>query len=203
MRVKEGDKVKVNYEGKLENGEIFDTSWHGGHSHPIEFTVGNHEVIKGFEENVLGMEEGTEREFMIQPEDAYGEKREELVREFPRSQIPIDKNPEVGMVLGLMTPDGRQIHATITKVTKDSIILDLNHPLAGKRLIFDIELKEIINPKEEKEAAKEEKIALKNLKKTLEEEANSQNLNENFESPDEEALEERMEEVIEDSEEKE
>ena len=157
MGVKEGDKVKVEYTGKLEDGTIFDSSQHGEHSHPIEFVVGAHQVIPGFEDNVLGMEIDDEREFSIKPENAYGEHREELVREFPRSQIPLDKEPQEGMVLGMMTPDGRQMHATIKKVTPENITLDLNHPLAGKVLIFNIKLTDIV-PKDEleKEAKSEE-----------------------------------------------
>ncbi len=209
MGVKIGDTVKINYEGRLENGEIFDTSYHAGHDHPIQFTVGNGEVIKGFEENVIGMEDGAEREFIIQPENAYGERREDLVREFPRDQLPMEKEPEVGMVLGLMTPDGRQVHAVVKEVTPEKIVLDLNHPLAGKRLIFNIQLKEIVDPEEAEAAKEEEKEALENLYKSLQEEAEknnpeaSQNPKENAEetseSPEEEVLEEKIEEVIEEA----
>ena len=155
MGVKEGDKVRVEYTGRLETGEIFDSSQHGEHSHPIEFIVGKHEVIKGFEDGVLGMEVDDEREFSVKPEDAYGVHREELVKEFSKSQIPLEKKPEVGMVLGLMASDGRQFHATITKVTDDKITLDLNHPLAGKVLIFRIRLVSI-KGKKDQESEKEE-----------------------------------------------
>lgn len=160
MGVKQGDRVKVEYEGRLEDGTIFDSSQHGEHSHPIEFTVGNHEVIKGFEDNVIGMDIEDEREFSIAPEEAYGEHREDLVREFPKAQMPpMDKEPEVGMVLGLMSPDGHQFHATIKEVTPETIKLDLNHPLAGKRLIFKIKLVDI-KDKNDLEAEKEEAKAL-------------------------------------------
>lgn len=155
MGAKEGDYVTVEYEGRLEDGTVFDSSQHDDHNHPIKFTVGNHEVIPGFEKNVIGMDIDDEREFSIAPEDAYGEVREELLREFPRSQLPMDKEPQEGMMLGLMSPDGQQFPAKITKVTPEAVTLDLNHPLAGKRLIFKIHLTDIKTPQDQ-EAEKEE-----------------------------------------------
>ncbi len=202
MGAKEGDYVTVEYEGRLEDGTIFDSSDHGGHTHPIKFTVGSHEVIPGFEKNVIGMDIEDEREFSIAPEDAYGPHREELVREFPRSQMPqMDKEPEVGMVLGLMSPDGHQFHATIKEVTPETIKLDLNHPLAGKRLIFKIRLTDI-KDKNDMEAEKEEA-------KALEEEAlngangtNAESEEKNELPASDEKLVDKMEEVVEEAEEK-
>ncbi len=142
-KVKQGDKVSVEYEGKFDNGEVFDSSSHGDHSHPIEFTVGEHQVIKGFEDAAVGMGVGEEKEFSIKPEDAYGNPKEELVREFPKSELPLQQEPQVGMVLGFNSPDGHQFPATITKVSDDKITLDLNHPLAGKKLNFKIKVVKI------------------------------------------------------------
>ncbi len=140
MAIKTGDKVSVEYEGKLDSGEIFDSSSHGDHSHPIEFTVGEHHVIKGFEDAVVGMSEGEEKEISIKPEEAYGERKEELVREFNRKDIPLQMEPKVGMVLGFNAPDGQQFPATITKFSDDKITFDLNHPMAGKKLNFKIKV---------------------------------------------------------------
>jgi len=205
MGAKEGDLVKVEYEGRLEDGTIFDSSQHGDHSHPIQFTIGSHQVIPGFEKNVIGMDIEDEREFSIAPEDAYGPRRDELVREFPRNQMPpMDKEPEVGMVLGLMSPDGQQFHATIQEVTPETIKLDLNHPLAGKRLIFKIKLVDI-KDKNDIESEKEEAKALedKALNAGKEEETESETEEANEELPKEdEKLVDKMEYVVEEAEEK-
>ena len=140
MTIKQGDKISVEYEGRFDSGEVFDSSRHGDHSHPIEFTVGEHYVIKGFEDAVIGMSVGEEKEIILEPEDAYGERNEELVRDFDRKEIPLKLEPKVGMVLGFNLPQGGQFPATITKVTDDKVTFDLNHPLAGKRLNFKIKV---------------------------------------------------------------
>ncbi len=143
MTVKNGDKVSVEYEGKFDSGEVFDSSSHGDHSHPLDFIVGENQVIKGFEDAVIGMEEGQEKEIKIKPEEAYGERRDELIREFNRKEIPLKEEPKEGMVLGFNAPNGQQFPATIAKVTDDKITFDLNHPLAGKQLNFKIKLVKI------------------------------------------------------------
>ena len=140
MKIKTGDKVSVEYEGKFDSGEVFDSSSHGDHSHPIEFTVGEHQVIKGFEDAVIGMSVGDEKNISIESEDAYGERREELIREFNRKDIPLQYEPKEGMILGFNAPNGQQFPATIAKVTKDKITFDLNHPMAGKRLNFRVKV---------------------------------------------------------------
>ena len=143
MAVKKGDKVKVDYTGKLEDGKIFDSSKHGEHSHPIEFEVGEGKVIKGFDEAVLGMEIGDEKEITIKPEEAYGQVNPNMVKKVPKEQLPKDKKPEVGMMLFLGTPDGKKFPARITEITDKEVTIDLNHPLAGKVLKFEIKLVEI------------------------------------------------------------
>jgi FKBP-type peptidyl-prolyl cis-trans isomerase 2 len=145
MPVKSGDKVKVDYTGTLEDGTVFDSSTHGDHSHPLEFEAGSGQVIKGFDKAVIGMEVGQEKEVKISPEEAYGERREELMKEMPRSNLPEGKEPEAGMMLAMSTPDGRQIPVRIAEVKDDNVILDMNHPLAGKTLIFKIKLLEIVS----------------------------------------------------------
>lgn len=143
MTVKKGDKVKVDYEGRLEDGEVFDSSMHGDHSHPIEFEVGSGQVIKGFDEAVVGMEKGQEKEFEISPEEAYGQHNPDLQRDIPREVLPKDQEPKEGMVLMVGTPDGNQFPAKITGVENEKVTIDLNHPLAGKKLIFKIKVVEV------------------------------------------------------------
>ena len=141
MAVKKNDKVTVEYEGKLETGEVFDSSEKAGK--PLDFVVGENHVIKGFEEGIIGMEKGQEKEVVIESKDAYGERKEELMQEVPKDSLPKEQEPKAGMVLLVSTPDGRQMPVTITKVTDKGVIIDFNHPLAGKKLIFKIKLLEI------------------------------------------------------------
>ena len=143
MKIKKGHNVTLEYEGKLETGEVFDSSRHGDHSHPLTFKVGENQVIAGFEKAVIGMELNQEKEFTINPEEAYGEYKEELKQKIPRSSIPEEQKLEGGMILILKDPNGRQIPVRITKIENESITLDLNHPLAGKRLIFKIKVSKI------------------------------------------------------------
>lgn len=137
---KEGDKVKVHYHGKLRSGETFDSSQG---REPLEFTLGTGQVIKGFDEGVKGMNVGDKKTVEINAGDAYGEKDERNVIEFPKEQFPPEMNPQPGMQLMLNSGDGQQIPVMVTEVKEDSVILDANHPLAGQDLIFDIELVEI------------------------------------------------------------
>jgi FKBP-type peptidyl-prolyl cis-trans isomerase 2 len=139
MAIKDKDKVTLDYEGKLETGEIFDTSKHEEHSHPLTFVVGEGQVIPGFEKAVLGMNVDEEKEFEIAPEDAYGMPDERLFQEVPRNVLPSEPQPEVGMTLIMQTQQGN-IPVMISEVKEDSVILNLNHPLAGKKLIFKIKV---------------------------------------------------------------
>ena len=139
-KVKDGDTVKVHYTGKLENGEVFDTS---REQEPFEFTVGNKAVIPGFEKGVVGMEVGDTKTIEIPPEEAYGAKQDQLVVEVNRSEFPDDITPAVGQRLQIRQQDGNSIIVTITDLTEDIITLDANHPLAGYTLFFDVELLDI------------------------------------------------------------
>ncbi len=133
---KNGDTVRVHYTGRLESGEVFDSS-EGGE--PLEFKLGSGEVIAGFDENVEGMSVGEEKTITIEPENAYGERIEALVGRVERSGLQLDSEPHVGMNLALQLPDGQQIPVVITEVTDETVTFDANHPLAGQKLIFDIE----------------------------------------------------------------
>jgi FKBP-type peptidyl-prolyl cis-trans isomerase 2 len=150
MAVEKGDKVKVDYEGKLEDGNVFDTSKREG-GKPLEFVAGSGMVIPGFDNAVLGMEKDEEKTVTIEPAEAYGEVNPELVREIPRNVLPKDQEPKKGMMLVMSAPDGRQIPAVISEVTEESVKIDLNHPLAGKKLIFKIKVLEITDAKDVKE----------------------------------------------------
>jgi len=138
MTVKKGDKIKVEYTGKLEDGTVFDAS--EKHGQPLEFETGAGQVIKGFDDAVIGMKQGEEKEVNIPSAEAYGEPKPELLKKIPRDQLPKDQDPKVGMVLVMKTPDGQQIPTKIAEVSDTDVTLDLNHPLAGKNLIFNIKI---------------------------------------------------------------
>jgi peptidylprolyl isomerase len=140
QEARNGNQVKVHYHGRLKDGTTFDTS--AGRS-PLEFEVGAGQVIKGFDDGVLGMKEGEKKTIQIPVEEAYGEKSEDMIIEFPREQFPPDMQPEVGMQLNLRGQDGRNFPVVIADIKEDIVVLDGNHPLAGKDLIFDIEMVEI------------------------------------------------------------
>jgi peptidylprolyl isomerase len=140
-KAKNGDNVKVHYKGKLTTGEQFDSS---EGREPLAFTVGAGQMIKGFDEAIPGMSVGEKKTINIAPESAYGAKNEEAIVEFPKSNIPADMKLEPGMKLQLTNQDGQPIPVTVTEVKDDVVVLDANHELAGKELIFDIELVEIL-----------------------------------------------------------
>lgn len=141
QQAQKGDKVKVHYHGTLRSGETFDSS---NGREPLEFELGTGQVIKGFDEGVKGMQVGDKKTVEIAVGDAYGEKQEEMIIEFPKDQFPPDVNPEAGAQLMMSNGSGQQFPVTIAAVKEDSVILDANHPLAGQDLIFDLELVEII-----------------------------------------------------------
>jgi FKBP-type peptidyl-prolyl cis-trans isomerase 2 len=140
-RVKSGDTVRVHYTGKLEDGTVFDSSVK---REPLEFTVGAGQVIPGVEEAVTGMEPGEQKSAQIPPEQAYGPRRDEMVAVVPRDQLPEDLSPNVGQQLSVRQQDGRQFSVTVTDVSPTSITIDANHTLAGKNLVFELELLEVV-----------------------------------------------------------
>jgi len=140
LQAKMGDKVKVHYTGFLEDGSVFDSSLEG---EPFEFTLGEGKVIKGFEDAIIGMNEGETKTISIPPEDAYGPYRNDLIITINRSEISLGFEPIVNMPLQLHSPEGKVFNVVIKSVTEDTIELDANHPLAGKRLLFEIKLLKI------------------------------------------------------------
>jgi FKBP-type peptidyl-prolyl cis-trans isomerase SlpA len=143
-KVKDGSTVKVHYTGKLTDGTVFDSS---EGREPLAFTIGAGMMIPGFEQGVLGMELNEEKTVSIKPEDAYGEVREDMVAEVPKAQLPPDMEVEKGMDLMSQTPDGQQMVVKVVDVKDDSIVVDANHALAGKELVFDIKVVEVTESK--------------------------------------------------------
>ncbi len=135
--VEKGKFVSVAYKGTLEDGEVFDTS---EGRQPLEVQVGAGQLIEGFEKALVGMTLNEKKVFTLEPEEAYGNRDESLTRDFAREEIPAEMNPEVGMTVGLTTPDGRQMPAQIVSVDDEKVTVDLNHPMAGKSLTFAIEV---------------------------------------------------------------
>jgi peptidylprolyl isomerase len=141
QQAQSGDKVRVHYHGKLRSGETFDSS---NGREPLEFTVGSGQVIKGFEEGVKGMQAGDKKTVEIPVQDAYGEKNQDMIIEFPKAQFPPDMNPEAGQQLMMSNGSGESFPVVVVEVKEESVLLDANHPLAGQELVFDIELVEIV-----------------------------------------------------------
>ena len=133
-------KVKVHYTGKLANGEVFDTS---DGKEPIEFTLGQGQLIPGFEKGLIDMKLNEKKTITIAKEEAYGEVNKDLIQEVKKTELPQDMAPEVGMGLVSKSPDGQEMNLMVVEVREESIVIDGNHPLAGKELIFDLEVLEI------------------------------------------------------------
>lgn len=141
MNAKKGDKVKVHYKGTLTDGTEFDSSQG---REPLEFEVGAGMMIKGFDNAVDGMKLGEKVTVNIAAEEAYGPHNEELIYKVPSEQLPETLEPKVGQILSMQHPDGQSVPVTVVEVADEHVSIDANHQLAGKDLVFDIELVEII-----------------------------------------------------------
>ena len=137
---KKYDVVKVHYTGRLTSGEQFDSS---EGREPLEFTVGAGQMILGFDQAVEGMEINEKKTVNLSPEQAYGPVFDQLISDVEKKHLPEGMEVSVGQDLYASTPDGQQTRVTVTNVTDTHITVDANHPLAGKELVFDIELVEI------------------------------------------------------------
>ena len=135
-----GDTVHVHYTGRLEDGTVFDSS--EGRD-PLEFKLGEGSVIAGFENAVEGLEVGEKADARLDPEQAYGPVRDDLVMAVPREQLPDGMDPDVGDQLAMQTQDGQNVPVTVVDTDEASVKIDANHPLAGKTLIFELELVDI------------------------------------------------------------
>ncbi|WP_418603016.1 FKBP-type peptidyl-prolyl cis-trans isomerase [Hwangdonia sp.] len=139
-QVKENDTVKVHYTGKLNNGQIFDSSLE---REPLEITLGQGMLIPGFEKGIVSMELNEKKTINIPAAEAYGDVREDMFHKVQKDQLPQEITPEVGMGLASKNPDGSEVQFRVAEVNDDYIIVDANHPFAGQDLTFDLELIEI------------------------------------------------------------
>lgn len=133
-----GNMVHVHYTGRLDDGTVFDSS---RERDPLMFTIGSGQVIPGFENAITGMEVGEKREVRIPAAEAYGEAREDMVATLPKAQFPADV--AVGHQFQLSHPEGGMLRVTVKDIAEDTVTIDANHHLAGKDLIFDLELVKI------------------------------------------------------------
>ena len=138
---KKGDRVKVNYTGRSEDGTVFESSVG---LIPLVFTIGSDEVVQGFEDAVTGMRPGEKKTVKVRPEDGFGMYDEDLIFEVGKDELPDDFYPQVGMDFEMVDEDGEELSATVIEVNDDSILVDANAPLAGKAVVYEIELLEII-----------------------------------------------------------
>lgn len=137
---KTGNTVKIHYTGKLDNGTIFDSS---KQREPFQFTIGQGQVIPGFEESVLGMQTGETKSFNIPCDKAYGQKQDELIIEIPKENIPNEVEYDVGTHLQIQQPNGQVVAVLVKSINENTVTIDANHPLAGENLTFEIELLEV------------------------------------------------------------
>ena len=142
MPVKKGDKVRIAYEGSFEDGTVFETS--NGAGGPLEFTVGDEEIIPGLDMAVLGMEKGDEKKVHLTPAQGYGEQKLEYLKKVPRKQIEGKDPLKPGMEFVITMPEGVKLPLRIKEVSETEVTVDLNHPLAGKTLNFKIKVLDIM-----------------------------------------------------------
>lgn len=139
-QAKIGDTVKVHYTGKLDDDEVFDSSVE---REPLQVTLGQKQVIQGFEAGLIDMSVGDKKSVIIEPGEGYGPRREELVANIEKKQFPNDLELSIGQKLQVPQPEGQPVVVTVTEINDETVTLDANHPLAGKTLTFDLELVEI------------------------------------------------------------
>lgn len=147
QQAKQGDTVRVHYAGRLTSGEAFDSSesTEGGRDgKPLEFTIGSRQVIPGFEAGVVGLSPGESRTITVPVEQAYGPHNPENVIQVPRDQVPVHIDLTLGNHLQMTQEDGQTFNVFITDLTDTTVTLDANHPLAGRELVFDLKLVEIL-----------------------------------------------------------
>ena len=139
-QAKTGNHVRVNFTGKLDDGTIFASTMN---DEPIEFTLGENEVLPAIEEAVEGMEAGETKSVRIPAEDAFGMRREDLVQEIPKASLPEDMEVEVGQQLWVDELDEEPVAVSVVDISDSTVTIDANHPLAGEDLIFDLEVVDV------------------------------------------------------------
>ncbi|MCP4584192.1 MAG: peptidylprolyl isomerase [candidate division Zixibacteria bacterium] len=135
-----GDSVKIHYTGKLDNGLVFDCTKERG---PFELKIGSGMAVPGFEMGMTGMAEGDKRTIKVSPEDGFGLRDEKLKDKVNRNDLPDNIILEIGKQLMIPHPDGDFIRATVIEIERDTVVFDINHPLAGKTLVFEVEMLDI------------------------------------------------------------
>ncbi|MCX8058895.1 MAG: peptidylprolyl isomerase [Spirochaetes bacterium] len=140
-KVKIGDKVLLHYVGSFKDGTIFDSSRE--RNEPFEFIVGGGQVIPGFENNIVGMKVGEKKRFEVSHNDAYGDYREDLKFSIDKNSISEDIEYEIGTVLTLENDKEETLYVTVVEIGEDKVVLDANHPMAGKDLVFEVEIVKI------------------------------------------------------------
>lgn len=140
IQAKLGNKVKIDFTGTLENGEIFATT---KHYEPLEITIGKGETFQKFEENIIGMQAGDTKKIIIEPDDGFGHRSNELIYQVKKTSLPKEIIPAIGEKLHIKMEDGKELDLYITEMDDTTVTLDANYPLAGKTLAFDVELLEI------------------------------------------------------------
>ena len=136
-----GDTVRVRFSGRIENGAEFASNRGEG---PLEFTIGDGKLIQGFEQGTVGMQVGEKKTIRLEPDQAFGEKRPELIQQVPKSAIPEDIRLSVGLQLHVNTPGGTPVQVTVSDISEEQVTLDANSPLAGEVVVFDLELVEFV-----------------------------------------------------------
>ncbi len=140
MAIKDKDKVKIEYTGSFEDGSVFDTSVG---KEPLDVVIGEGKVIKGFNDALIGMKKGEEKEIKLETEEAYGDYNPNLIKKIPKDQLPKEPEAKPNMVILVGLANGQQVPAIIKEVTETDITIDLNHPLAGKALNFKLKVIDI------------------------------------------------------------
>jgi peptidylprolyl isomerase len=141
LEAKKGNRVKVHYTVKESNGEVIESS---DNTMPLEFAIGEGRVIPGFENGVTGMKVDETKTVNVPCEDAYGARDDTKTFEFARKNSPTDFDPRIGDMVQLHRPDGKAFSVKVLEKRETGFLMDANHPLAGKDLIFDLKLVEII-----------------------------------------------------------
>ncbi|MGD8471906.1 MAG: peptidylprolyl isomerase [Desulfobacteraceae bacterium] len=141
VKAKTGDRVKIHFTGKMQDDTVVETSKERG---PLEFKIGEGNVISGLEQGIIGMQVGDKKTLTISPQEAFGVPRQELMVELNKDEIPEGIKLAVGIHLDIQASDGQTFKVKVVDVKEDTITLDANHPLAGVTLIFDVELIEIV-----------------------------------------------------------
>ena len=140
MRAKDGDTVRVQYTGRLDDGSVFDSSVE---RESLQFTIGQGQVLHGVEQAVIGMRPQESKTVLVPAAEAYGPHRDEMTTEVQRSQFPDSVKLKVGQRLQIKQKNGQSIAVSVLGLSDSTVTLDANHPLAGKDLTFDLQLVEI------------------------------------------------------------